>query len=176
MNATKFHTKLTCDSRKRKENPPLLLDDLRELGMYGELSEDQCHIIMPFEDVHRLVTTMRMAEVILNDRIQNKIKAKLEILKVQLDASNWNNVPALLAELEKTKAALAQKYSFQSVGMFGDEHVLDLEGIIYFETLLLARAVDWLATLSIDPDLEARRGTLSVFSELKVAYSTQSSS
>jgi hypothetical protein len=24
---------------------------------------------MPFEDVHRLVTTMRMTEVILNDRI-----------------------------------------------------------------------------------------------------------
>jgi hypothetical protein len=91
------------------------------------------------------------------------------------DASNYNNVPALLAELEKTKAALSQKYSFQSVGMFGDEHVLDLEGIIYFETLLLARAVDWLATLSIDPDSEARRGTLSVFTELKATYSTQKS-
>ncbi len=77
--------------------------------MYGELAEDQC---MPFEDVHRLVTTMRMADVILNDRIQNKRKAKLEILKAQLDASSCNNVPALLAELEKTKAALAQKYSF----------------------------------------------------------------
>ncbi len=37
--------------------------------------------------------------------------------------------------------------------MFGDEHVQDLKGIIYFETLLLARAVDWLAMLSIDPDL-----------------------
>jgi hypothetical protein len=59
--------------------------------------------------------------------------------------------------------------------MFGDESVIDLEGIIYFETLLLARAVDWLATLSIDPDSEARRGTLSVFSELKAAYSTQKS-
>ena len=59
--------------------------------------------------------------------------------------------------------------------MFGDEPVIDLEGIIHFETLLLARAVDWLATLSIDPDLETRRGTLSVFSELKAAYSTQSS-
>ena len=77
--------------------------------MYGE---DQGHITMPFEDVHRLVTTMRMAEVSLNDRIQNKRKAKLEILKAQLNASNCNNVPALIAELEKTKAALAQKYSF----------------------------------------------------------------
>ena len=59
--------------------------------------------------------------------------------------------------------------------MFGDERVQDLEGIIYFETLLLARTIDWLATLSIDPDSEVRRGTLSVFSELKAAYSTQSS-
>ncbi len=79
-------------------------------------------------------------------------------------------MPALLTELEKTKAALAQKCSFQSVGMFGDEPVIDLEGIIHFETLLLARAIDWLATLSIDPDSEIRRGTLSVFSELKAAY------
>ena len=175
QNAKKFLTKFARDSDKRNQNPSLLLDDLRELGMYGELSEDQSHINMPFEDVHRLVTTMRMTEVILNERIQNKRKAKLEFLKAQLDASNCNNVTALLAELEKTKVALAQKYSFQSVGMFGDEPVIDLEGIIHFETLLLARAIDWLATLSIDPDSEIRRGTLSVFSELKAAYSTQSS-
>ncbi len=111
----------------------------------------------------------------MNERIQNKRKAKLELLKAQLNASNCNNVPAVIVELEKAKAALLQKYSFQSVGMFGDEPVIDLEGIIYFKTLLLARAIDWLATLSIDPDSEVRRGTLSVFSELKAAYSTQKS-
>ena len=143
--------------------------------MYGELSEDQSHVTMPFEDVHRLVTTMRMTEVILNERIQNKRKAKLEFLTSQLDASECNNMPALLVELERTKAALKQKYSFQQVGVFGNEPVIELEGIIHFETLLLARAIDWLATLSIDPDSEVRRGTLSVFSELKAAYSTQSS-
>ena len=141
--------------------------------MYGELSEDQRHITMPFEDVHRLVTTMRMTEVILNERIQYKRKAKLDFLTSQLNASECNNMPALLAELEKTKAALKQKYSFQQVGVFGNEPVIDLEGIIHFETLLLARAIDWLARLSIDPDSEARRGTLSVFSELKAAYSAQ---
>ena len=175
QNAKNFLTRIARDSEKRKENPPLLLDDLKELGMYGDLSEDQRHITMPFEDVHRLVTTMRMTEVILNERIQNKRRAKLEFLKSQLNASECNNMSALLAELERTQSALRQKYSFQQVGMFGDEPVIDLEGIIHFETLLLARAVDWLATLSIDPDLETRRGTLSVFSELKAAYSTQSS-
>jgi hypothetical protein len=82
---------------------------------------------------------------------------------------------ALLVELERTKTAFKQKYSFRSVGIFGDEPVIELEGIILFETLLLARAVDWLATLSIDPDSEVRRSTLSVFSELKAAYSTQTS-
>jgi hypothetical protein len=88
-NAKKFLTKLSRDSKKRIENPPLLLDDLKGLGMYGELSEDQCHITMPFEDVHRLSTTMRMTEIILNERIQNKRKAtKLELLKAQLNASN----------------------------------------------------------------------------------------
>jgi hypothetical protein len=59
--------------------------------------------------------------------------------------------------------------------MFGDEPVIDLEGIVYFETLLIARTIDWLATLSIDPDSKTRRGTLAVFSELQAAYSTQSS-
>ena len=175
QSAKDFFAKITRDSNKRNQNPPLLLDDLRELGMYGKLSEDQRHITMPFEDVHRLVTTMRMTEVILNERIQNKRKAKLEFLTSHLNTTDCNDMPALLAELERTKAALKQKYSFQQVGMFGDEPVIDLEGIIHFETLLLARAIDWLATLSIDPDSEARRGTLSVFSELKAAYSTQSS-
>ncbi len=56
--------------------------------MYGELSEDQSRVTMPFEDVHRLVTTMRMAEIILNERIQNKRKVKFELLKAQLDAGN----------------------------------------------------------------------------------------
>ena len=150
QNAKKFLAKLTRDSEKRNQYPSLLLDDLKGLGMYGELSDDQRHITMPFEDVHRLVTTMRMAEVILNERIQNKRKAKVEFLKAQLNASECNNMQALLVELERTKTALKQKYSFQSVGIFGDEPVIELEGIILFETLLLARAVDWLATLSIN--------------------------
>jgi hypothetical protein len=54
---------LQREQKSRVQNPSLLLDDLRELGMYGELSEDNYHINMPFEDVHRLVTTMRMAEL-----------------------------------------------------------------------------------------------------------------
>jgi hypothetical protein len=145
------------------------------LGMCGDLSDDHRLITMPFEDAHRLVTTMRMSEIILNERIQNKIKVKLGFLKAQINAANGNNVSALLGQLEKAKAALAQKHSFQWVGAFGDEPITDIKGIILFETLLLARAVDWLATLSIDPDSEVRRGTLSVFSKLKAAYSTQKS-
>ena len=60
QNAKKCLAKFTRDSDKRNQNPSLLLDDLKELRMFGELSEDQRHITMPFEDVHRLVTTMRM--------------------------------------------------------------------------------------------------------------------
>ena len=134
-NASKFLIKTSRDSDKRTENPSLLLEDLRGLGMYGELSEDQSHITMPFKDVHRPVTTMRISEIILNERIQNKRKVKLELLKAQLDAGDYDNMPALLVELERAKAALAQKYSFQSVGMFGDDPVIDLEGVIYFEIL-----------------------------------------
>ncbi len=93
-----------------------------------------------------------------------KVKPSLKILR-----------PKLLEQLEKVKATLAQKHSFHSAGAFGDEPVTDIEGIIFFETLLLGWAVDWLATLSIDPDSEVRRGTLSVFSELKADYSTQKS-
>jgi hypothetical protein len=107
-NVRKFLTKLSRDSEKRLENPSLLLEDLRGLGMCGELSEDQSRVTMPFEEVHRLTMTMRMVEIILNERIQNKRKAKLELLKAQLNASNCNNVPALLIELERAKAALAK--------------------------------------------------------------------
>ncbi len=78
----------------------------------------------------------------------------------------------LLVELEKAKRALTQKYSFHSVGAF-DAQAYNLEGIILFETLLITRAVDWLAKLSINPNSEIRRGTLSVFSELQAVYSTQ---
>ena len=109
--ARKFLTKISRDSEKRFENPSLLLEDLRGLGMYGELSEDQSHITMPFKDVHRLVTTMRMSEVILNERIQNKRKVKLDLLKAQLDAGDCKNTSALLVQLERAKAALAQKSS-----------------------------------------------------------------
>ena len=84
--ASKFLTKTSRDSEKRLEKPFLLLEDLKDLGMYGELSEDQNYITMPFKDVHGLVTTMRMSEIILNERIQNKRKAKLDLLRAQLDA------------------------------------------------------------------------------------------
>jgi hypothetical protein len=74
-NAKKLLTRHIRYSKKRVQNPSLLLNDLTELGMFGELAEDQRHTTMPFEDVRRLVTTMRMAELILNERIQNKQKA-----------------------------------------------------------------------------------------------------
>ncbi len=39
--------------------------------------------------------------------------------------------------------------------------------------MLIARAVDWLAMLSIDPNAEIQRGTIAVFSELQSAYTSQ---
>ncbi len=58
--------------------------------MAGELSDDSQHLTMAFEDVHRLVTTMRMVEVILNERAQNSRKAKInrKLIKTQLDAEH----------------------------------------------------------------------------------------
>ncbi len=61
-NARKLLLRHIRDSEKRIENPSLLLDDLKGLGMFGELSDDQRHATMTFEDVHRLVTTMQMAD------------------------------------------------------------------------------------------------------------------
>ncbi len=40
QNAKTFLAKLTRDSEKRNQNPSLLLDDFKGLGMYGELSDD----------------------------------------------------------------------------------------------------------------------------------------
>jgi hypothetical protein len=119
---------------------------------------------------------MRMAELILNDRVQNSRKAKMaEIKKTQLDAEHCPNMSALLVELERARYsyALTQKHFFQSIGAF-DAEAYDLEGLMLFKTMLIARPADWLATLlSIDPNAEIRRGKLSVFSELQASYSCQ---
>ena len=163
---------LQREMTSRFQNRSLLLEDLKGLGMYGDLSDDGQHLTMAFEDVHRLVTTMRMAEVILNERCQNSRKGKIAQIKTQLDAEHCPNMSALLVELEKAKQALTHKHSFHSIGAF-EEYAQGFEGDILLETMMIARAVTWLAKLSIDPNAETRRGTLSVFSELRAAYSSQ---
>jgi hypothetical protein len=65
----KLLTGLQQEMTSRFQDRSLLLDDLKELGMAGELSDDSQHLAMVLEDVHCLVTTMRMAEVILNERV-----------------------------------------------------------------------------------------------------------
>ena len=71
--------------------------------MAGDLSDDGQHLTMAFEDVHRLVTAMRMAEAILNERVQNSRKAKIAQIKTQLEAEHCPNMSTLLAELERAK-------------------------------------------------------------------------
>jgi hypothetical protein len=75
---------------------------------------------------------------------------------------------ALLIELERAKYELTQKHSFQSMGAF-EGVSCTLESSILFETLLISRAMDWLAKFSISPNMKVRRGTLSVFSELRTS-------
>jgi hypothetical protein len=48
-----------------------------------------------------------------------------------------------------------------------------LGGFILFETMMITKGIDWLTRLSIDPDLETRRATLALFSELRAAYSSE---
>ena len=170
--AKKVLADLLREQKSRLQNSSLLVDDLRELGMYGELSDDNNYINMPFEDVHRLVMTMKMAELILNDRVQNNRREKLAKIKAQFDADCGHNMSALLAEFHRAQDALTQKHSFRSVGVF-EEDAYNLEGLIIFETMMLTRAIDWIATLSIDPGAEIRRGTIAVFSELQSAYTSQ---
>ncbi len=82
--------------------------------MFGE--KNKCHFVMPFEDVHRLAMTMKMANPILNDSVQTNRKAKIEQIRTQLDAEHGPNMSALLFELDNVKHVLTQKHSFQSVG------------------------------------------------------------
>ena len=102
----------------RTHNRPMLLDDLKELGMAGELSEDSKFVTMSFEDSHRLVTTMRMAELILNDTVHSDRKHKIAQIKAQLDAEHCPGMSTLLQEIERAQYDLTQKHSFQSVGVF----------------------------------------------------------
>jgi hypothetical protein len=158
--AKKFLADLQREQQSRVQNPSLLIDDLKELGMYGELSDDNNYINMPFE------------ELILNDRVQSNRKGKMAQIKAQLDADCGHNTAALLAEYHRAKDALTQKHFFRSVGAF-EVDAYDLEGLIIFETMMLTRAIDWVARLSIDPRAEIRRGTIAVFSELQSAYTSQ---
>ncbi len=81
-------TTLHSDRESRIQNHSLIINDLKELGMFGEISEDHAYVSMSFEDVHRLVTTMRMANVILNEPVQVRRRAKIDEIKDQLDAEN----------------------------------------------------------------------------------------
>ena len=74
--AKKLLTGLEREMNSRIQDPSQLLEDLKELGMVGDFSHDERYVSLPFEDVHRLVTTMRMAELILNERVQTRRKAK----------------------------------------------------------------------------------------------------
>jgi hypothetical protein len=78
----------------------------------------------------------------------------------------------LLNLREQSTSSLKSTHSNQWE-LLRKSHALSFESSVLFETLLISRAMNWLATLSIDPDLEVRRGTLSVFSELRAAYSSQ---
>jgi hypothetical protein len=170
--AKKLLTGLHREASSSFQDRSLLLQDLEGLGMAGDLYDDSQYVTMPFEDVHRLVTTIRMAEIILNERVQNNRKAKIAQIKTQLDAEHCPNMSALLVELESAKNSLTQKHSFHSIGAF-EGYAYNFEGDILLETMMIARAITWLAMLSIDPNAETRRGTLSVFSELRAAYSSQ---
>ena len=113
--------------------------------------------------------TMRMTELILNDTVRSSRHYKIEQTKSQLDAEHCPDMPALLQEIEKARKDLTQKHSFQSVGVF-EPGLYSLDGFILFETTMIAKGIDWLARQSLAPDLETRRATLSVFSELRAAY------
>ena len=170
--AQKMLDNLQRGRESRIQNHSMILDDLKELGMFGDLSEDHDYVTMPFEDADRLVTTMRMTNVILNERVQARRRAKLNDIIHQLDAKHCPNMAALLVELEKAKYELALNHSFQAMGDF-EGVACTFGGLVLFETPLVLRAMDWLACLSLDPDSEVGRGTLSVFSELRATYSSQ---
>ena len=124
----------------RTQNPPLLLQDIKELGMFGELSEDSKFITMSFEDVHRLVTTMKMAELILNDIVYFDRQEKIKQIKVQLDAEHCPNMESLLREMEKAHQDLTQKHSFQSIGVF-EPGLYRLPDFILFETMMISKGI-----------------------------------
>jgi hypothetical protein len=83
-NAKKLLTGLQREMTSRFQDRSLLLEDLNEVGMAGELSDDSQHLTMAFEDIHRPVMSMWMAEVILNERVQNSRNAKSTVSRLNL--------------------------------------------------------------------------------------------
>ncbi len=73
--------------------------------MVGELSENNKFITMSFEDVHRLVMTMKMTELILNDTVHFNRKEKLNKSKsnsTQNIAPTWRHCCARWKRLTRT--------------------------------------------------------------------------
>ncbi len=58
-----------------------------------------------------------MANVILNEHVNFRRRAKLNEIKDQLDVKNCSNAQSLLVELEKAKYELTLNHSFQSMGI-----------------------------------------------------------
>ncbi len=85
--AQKILDNLQRGRESRGQNYSLISDDLKELGMFGELSEDQDYVTMSFEDVHRLVTTMKMANVLFNERVQVRRRANWTTSSINLTQS-----------------------------------------------------------------------------------------
>jgi hypothetical protein len=84
-----------------------------------ELSDDNDYVNMPFQDEHRLVTTMKMAEVILNEHVQ--LDEKLSLIASKFNsthAEHCPNISTLLVELARAKYELTRIHSFLSVGAF----------------------------------------------------------
>jgi hypothetical protein len=165
---------LQHDRDSRVQNHSLFLEDLKELGILGGSSEDNKYISMPFEDVHRLVTTMKMAEFILNERIQARRKAKLDISSFNLMRNTvLTCLRCLLKSREQSTSSLESTHSNQWELSKEESHALSKARSCSRHCCLQGRWIGWHSFPYINPNLEVRKGTLSVFSELQAACSSQ---
>ena len=80
---------------------------------------------------------------------------------------------ALLADLKVAKDEANRTYTMENIGMFEGRLPRNVSATLLHELLYLTRALRWLAKRSIDPELETRRGTIAVFSDLQSVYCSQ---
>ena len=178
-----------CYRNSRRE-PDLRHEKVRAyLNSKGIKYDENNHAeyILDLEAIEKLTETGRFTDYIVDEATLGLRQRRVQECRQKMVALNASKVSKAdhdkwAAEFNQLKAALKsaeaeaqKKYTMDNIGVFEGKHPECISAVLMNELLQLTRALHWLATRAIDPDVETRRGAIAAFSDLQSAYCSQSS-